>query len=271
MSLNMINKLFKVNYNATLQIRCYATRKRFYKKTNILYSDGKYEVTLDQRKLKSPSGKPFRVQVQPLALAVATEWEAQKKNIQQGTMYLNALCSTLIDNPSNLTKPDMVNYIVNYLTTDALLFHSALDDPLYALQCKEWDPIIEWFCDRYKVNVKKARDITPPEISEESKMALSNYLYSHNIASLQGLVFAVDTVKSVILALACADKFISTEKASYLSRLEEEFQLGHWGRVEWAHDVEQLQLQARLSAATMFIHLNTFEMFVKSKRNIEDV
>lgn len=40
-----------------------------------------------------------------------------------------------------------------------------------------------------------------------------------------GLVFAVDTVKSVILALACAEKFITTERAAYLSRLEEEFQV----------------------------------------------
>lgn len=65
-----------------------AVRKRFYRKTGILYNDGKYEVTLDQRKLKTPNGNLFTVESEPLALAVAAEWDAQKERIQQSSMYL---------------------------------------------------------------------------------------------------------------------------------------------------------------------------------------
>lgn len=65
-----------------------ATRKRFYRKTGILESGGKYEVTLDQRKLKTPKGNLFIVNNEALALAVAGEWDSQKDKIIQSSMHL---------------------------------------------------------------------------------------------------------------------------------------------------------------------------------------
>lgn len=64
------------------------TRKRFYKNTNILRNEGKYEVVLDQRKLKTPQGNLFVVDSEPLALAVAAEWDSQKDKILQSSMHL---------------------------------------------------------------------------------------------------------------------------------------------------------------------------------------
>lgn len=65
-----------------------APPKRFYKKTGVLYNDGSYEITLDNRKLKTPAGTLFKVSNEALALAVATEWDAQKKVINQSSMHL---------------------------------------------------------------------------------------------------------------------------------------------------------------------------------------
>ena len=64
------------------------TRKRFYRKTGVLHNNGKYEVTLDQRKLKTPKGNIFFVESEPLALAVAAEWDSQKEHIVSSTMHL---------------------------------------------------------------------------------------------------------------------------------------------------------------------------------------
>lgn len=62
--------------------------KRFYKDTNILESGGKFEITLDQRKLKTPKGSIFTVESEALALAVATEWNSQKDKILQSKLHL---------------------------------------------------------------------------------------------------------------------------------------------------------------------------------------
>lgn len=50
-------------------------------------SDG-YEVNLDKHKLKTPLGKLFKVPTEALALAVATEWNAQQSVIKRHTMSL---------------------------------------------------------------------------------------------------------------------------------------------------------------------------------------
>lgn len=70
-------------------------------------------------------------------------------------------------------------------------------------------------------------------------------------------MYGVDTLKSVVLTLACTERFIAPEKAVLLSRLEEEYQTGHWGRVEWAHDLNQQDLQTRLSAVVLFVYFNS--------------
>ncbi|XP_069677108.1 ATP synthase mitochondrial F1 complex assembly factor 2 [Periplaneta americana] len=246
--------------------RQYAAPKRFYRRTSILHNDGKFEITLDQRKLKTPGGNAFIVDSEPLALAVAAEWDAQKEKIQQGCMHLTALCSTAIDNPNRLTKLDLVQHILSYLDTDTILFQSSEADELYDLQQQEWSPVLQWFCRRYDVQIGATRDIAGPKISQETKSKLVRHLSSYNFWAIHGFGFGVEAVKSVILMLCCVERHISVEKAVLLSRLEEEFQSGHWGRVEWAHDLNQQETQARLAAAVLFVHLNSSSTFVQSKQ-----
>ena len=51
-------------------------------------SDGKFEITLDQKKLKTPKGTLFSVDSEPLALAISTEWNGQKDVIDRSGMHL---------------------------------------------------------------------------------------------------------------------------------------------------------------------------------------
>lgn len=147
-----------------------------------------------------------------------------------------------------------------------MFFFSIQDvEDLYKVQCAEWDPIIEWFNERYGTDIQKSCDITQPKISAKTRMNISKHLLSYNDTSMHGFLYAVDTLKSVILALACVDKRISVEKAVELSRLEEEYQLKFWGRVEWAHDAHQQDTQARLAASILFIHFHSNEHIVKQK------
>ncbi|CAD6999897.1 ATP synthase mitochondrial F1 complex assembly factor 2 [Ceratitis capitata] len=242
-----------------------AAPKRFYKKTSVLYNDGKYEVTLDSRKLKTPNGTLFTVKSEPLAIAVATEFEAQKEHIERSKMHLSALCFTALDNPNKHTKTDMVNYILNYIATDTVLFQYDDEKDLHDLQRNEWDPIINWFNERYGTNLEKTMVMSPPNVTADDKMKVSKYLLSHSEDVLFGFIYAVDTLKSVLLAFATIDQRITVDKAVALARLEEEYQSKFWGRVEWAHDLSQQELQARLAAAVLFVHLNRSEHFVKEK------
>lgn len=81
-------RLFMVEDYHILPLPTAAAPKRFYKKTSVLSCDGQYEVALDNRKLKTPSGSPFVLKSEPLALAVAAEWDAQKDVIERSRMHL---------------------------------------------------------------------------------------------------------------------------------------------------------------------------------------
>lgn len=65
-----------------------AAKKRFYKSCSVVQSNGKFEVALDSRKLKTPNGSIFQVESEPLALAVAAEWDSQKEKIVPTSMHL---------------------------------------------------------------------------------------------------------------------------------------------------------------------------------------
>lgn len=252
-------------------VRHMATVKRFYRKTNIVSSDGKYEVTLDQRKLKTPRGRIFQVNSKPLALAVAAEWDAQKETIERESMHLTALCNTIQDNPHNNTKIDIVNHVVNCLQMDTILYQSRENEELFKLQKEQWDPIIQWFCDRFAVDMMKTESIQEPVISLETKTTLARHLMSYNHSATQGFMYGVDAIKSVILTLAAAERSISIVDAVRLSRLEEDYQTSHWGSVEWFHEQNKQDLQARLSAAILFVHLNSFVVTSQSKNHNREV
>ncbi|XP_029160585.1 ATP synthase mitochondrial F1 complex assembly factor 2 [Nylanderia fulva] len=252
-------------------VRNMATVKRFYRRTNILSSGDKFEITLDQRKLKTPQGRVFEVNSKPLALAVAAEWDAQKEIIDRGSMHLTSLCNTVLDNPHNYTKIDLVNHIVNCLEMDTILFYSSDVDELYQLQIEKWEPIFRWFCENYDVDIARTQGIEAPTVSVETKTALTKHLLSYNFNSIYGVVYAVDGLKSVILTLATVARVINVLEAVNLSRLEEEYQISHWGNVEWHHEYSKHDLQARLSAAMLFVYLNSHSATSRLKNDAPNV
>ena len=125
----------------------FAAKKRFYKDVSVVSSGGDYEITLDSKKLKTPGGSVLTLGNQSLALAVAHEWQAQKDQILLSQMHLTGLCNTAIDNPTNATKYDLVDDILNFLDTDTLLFFAEVR--VIQISSDEWDwnqnLIFDWY------------------------------------------------------------------------------------------------------------------------------
>ena len=83
--------------------------------------------------------------------------------------------------------------------------------------------------------------------------------------AVQGFVFGVDAIKSLVLMSAVVDKKLTVEQAVDISRLELNFQTEKWGNVEWAHDQELHDTSARVAAAAVFVQCHTSEHLIKSK------
>ena len=115
-----------------INLNTFSANKRFYKNVDVVSSGNQYEITLDSNKLKTPNGSVFCVNSELLALGVAHEWSSQKDLIMLSQMHLNALSNVCIDNPTQITKYDLVDSILNFLDTDTILFFSdpeSMDPP----------------------------------------------------------------------------------------------------------------------------------------------
>ncbi|XP_037897299.1 uncharacterized protein LOC119642272 [Glossina fuscipes] len=62
---------------------------------------------------------------------------------------------------------------------------------------------------------------------------------------------------------------LHVDKAVTLARLEEEYQSKFWGRVEWSHDLNQQESQARLAAAVLFVHLNRSDCVENVQKSLD--
>ncbi|XP_075035320.1 ATP synthase mitochondrial F1 complex assembly factor 2 [Mixophyes fleayi] len=240
-------------------------RKKFYTNVSICQSEGGFEINLDHRKLKTPQGKVFTVPSEPLALAVATEWDSQRDTIKFFTMHLTTLCNTALDNPADKTKEQLIKASLKFLETDTICYRVEEPPALVEVQKQEWDPILTWAEDWYNVEIGSSTSIMGPVIPQETKEVFHRRLASYNFWALTGIEFIINQLKSFVLTMGLLDRVLTVEKAVLLSRLEEEFQIQHWGNVEFAHDYDVQELQSRTAAGTLFVHLCCSKSSVKRK------
>ncbi|XP_062913431.1 ATP synthase mitochondrial F1 complex assembly factor 2 [Mobula hypostoma] len=243
-----------------------AERKKFYENVSISQGEGgTFEINLDRRKLKTPQGKLFTVPSESLAIAVATEWQSQGDVLQFFTMHLTTLCNTALDNPTQRTKEQLIRSALKFLDTDMVCYRVVEPPGLVELQKNEWDPVVEWIENRYNVEIGFSTNILGPNIPSKSKETFEKHLSSYNFWALIGLEYVIQQLKSVVLSLNLIDRNLSVEKAVWLSRLEEQFQIEVWGNVEWAHDYDLYELRSRTAAGALFVHLCSESSTVKHK------
>lgn len=259
MSLTCITKRLLANCRVVrfISVRNYpAPKKRFYKNVSFTESEGKFEINLDKRKLRTPLGNVFQLPNEALASAVATEWDVQQDTIKQHNMHLTSLCNTALDNPCHQSKEVLADNILEFLVADTLCYRSCEPPEFLELQKQKWDPIIDWFKNRYRVKVNACEDLSSVAVPKETLLEIKRQLLSYNDWSLLGISFATENLKSLISTLALVNHEIDVEAAVELSRLETIFQVNHWGNVEWSHDIEKAQTTARVAAAVLFAYLN---------------
>ncbi|CAH8611317.1 unnamed protein product [Heterobilharzia americana] len=228
-----------------------AQPKKFYKNVAVSQSVHEnnefpvFEILLDHRKLRTPSGAYFHVPNQALAVAVAHEWDSQKDTIKRYTMPLTTLCNRALDTPED-QHDVLVGAIMQYADTDTICFRCQEPDDLVSIQSAAWDPIINW--------VSKHCEIKPVLTNNRAK--LTRHFSSYNIWGLTGIKSCVENLKSVYLTLAMLDGFCSAAKAVELSQIEMLFQVHRWGDVPSYHDVETADLNSRVSAALLLALLS---------------
>jgi ATP synthase F1 complex assembly factor 2 len=240
----------------------HGAHKRFYKEVSVSDEevDGQtlYSVNLDGKRLKTLAGKVLKVKSEPLALAIAQEWDAQKTYISKSHMLITGLAFTASDNPFNETKESLTAKIMDFLDTDTLLYFDGESKSLEKMQNEKWGPIIKWANNAHGMNLRATACLTDsPQITDKCRENVKRWLLSNNFWALYGLQFGTDVAKSILITMALVGGRITANEAAELTRLEQIYQTKIWGNVEWSHDIEHQQLCSRLAASALFYYFTS--------------
>jgi len=231
-------------------------RKRFYREANILpHAEDKYYIQLDGKTIKTPLLNKLHAPTKPLAIGICNEWNMQTTEINPYTMPLTSICNTAIDNPTNISKGDLVHALTVFLHTDTICCIADDPDSLVERQQEKWTPIRDWFARRYKVSIQASADLFTLKQDDLTIETMNRELMLLNKWQLSGLQTAIDSIKSFILPIAVVNGEISVEEAVYLSRLETEYQMEKWGKFEAVHDIDRFNQEASLAAGALFYQL----------------
>lgn len=235
--------------------RAEGTAPRFYKYVGVEPAMGQaagWQVTLNDRALKTPARQPLVVPSYPLALAIAAEWEWQDNRIRPFTMPLMSLAATAIDQPKSRQK--VTDTMLQYLDTDAICCR---EEPgkLANLQAKMYNPVLTWANQHFDVRFVVSNSIFGASQHSDTHQAVRRFLEGLDHWHLATMESLASSCRSVTLALAIMHGQLDVQAAITAARLEETYQMDEWGLVEGGHDIDIADMQVRIAGPAMFLRL----------------
>jgi chaperone required for assembly of F1-ATPase len=204
-----------------------ARRKRFYTSADVIESDGRFDVALDGRPIRTPARHPLAFPNKALAEAAAAEWNAQGEFIEPEGMPLTRLANTIIDGV--VAAPDAVAAeVAKYLGSDLLFYRADGPERLVARQKQHWDPVLTWAQEKLGARFVTGTGVMPL-LEPEQALVAARAAIPRDPWRL-GAVHAVTTLTgSALLALALANGAISCDAAWAAAHVDEDWNIELWG------------------------------------------
>ena len=202
--------------------------KRFWSATSVTTQDGAFAVQLDARPLKLPGGTALSVPFQPLAAAIAAEWEAAPDNFTPDDLPLTRLATTAQDRV-HLHRAAIIGQLAAYGMND-LLCYRATDQAARATEDNAWAPWIGWAEQRFGITLAIAAGVMPVKQNAAAQAAFTAALEAMSDYALAALGVIVPALGSLILGLAIEADALPPAEACRLAGLEELTQEQRWGR-----------------------------------------
>ncbi|MFC7498924.1 ATP12 family chaperone protein [Enterovirga sp. GCM10030262] len=201
---------------------------RFYSHATLRAAQGGFEILLDERAVKTPARRPLLLPTEPLARAVAEEWNAQGEKVDPRSMPLTGLANAAIDR----VAPDAESFargLAAYGENDLLCYRAEGPSSLVARQAELWDPLLAWARRRFDVDFEIVCGIMHRPQYEATLRQLAHAVAARDPFALAGLSPIVTIGGSLIVALALAEEAIDLDRAWSAATLDEAWQAEQWG------------------------------------------
>ena len=213
-------------------------RKRFYASAGVAEAEGgSFTVTLDNRPIRTPSGRIVVIPHLEIAEAIAAEWEAQKETIDPLTMpmtrFANSVVEAVIERVGTVAED-----VAKYFNSDLLFYRAGHPEGLVARETKHWDPVLFWAADELGAHFILAEGIVhvrqPDQAVAAARAALPDDPWSiaalHVVTTLTG---------SALLALALSRGLLDADAVWAAAHVDED-----WNAEQWGADEEAVERRA---------------------------
>ena len=207
--------------------------KRFYKDVAVALVEGGWQVTLDERGVKTVKGARQVVPSEARANALADEWSGQGDKIEPASLVLRDMADFAIDLVS-ADRSGTICKLVEYGETDTLCYRADPEDALYKQQQDQWEPILRSVEKRHNLRFHRISGVIHKSQPVETMEKLRRLLSGMDSFILAGLQNTASLAASLCIALETAREDSNPEELWRLASLEEEWQAQLWGRDDQA-------------------------------------
>lgn len=202
-------------------------RKRFYTHAGVAEAPDGFAVTLDDKPIRTPSGKALVAPNRQIAEAIAGEWQAQQDFIDPLTMPLTRLANSVVD--AVVDRIDAVTEdVAKYFGSDLLFYRAGHPETLVAREAEYWDPVLFWAADALGAHFILTEGIVhvrqPDAAIAAARAALPGDAWSiaalHVITALTG---------SALLALALLRGVLDPDQVWKAAHVDEDWNIEKWG------------------------------------------
>ena len=229
-------------------------RKRFYPAASVSEPAGDpphFRILLDGRGVRTPAKRQLAVPSRELAEALAGEWDAQVTHINPLSMLLTRLVNSALDGVTG-READVRASILAYAGSDLLCYLAPEPIELVEQQSKGWGAIHAWAKQEHGVELAQAVGVMPVTQDPAILAKLDAALGMVGPLALAGLHVMTALTGSLLLTFAVRESRISAEEAWSLAHIDEDYQVGRWGRDDAAATRRQ-QRWLEMSAAARLV------------------
>jgi chaperone required for assembly of F1-ATPase len=226
-----------------------ALRRRFYSRAGVEHASGGYLLTLDDKPVRTPAGRPLAVPMHAVGQALAAEWEAQRDVIDPASMPLTRLANAIIDGVAEKPGPVAAD-VEKYLASDLLFYRAAGPQQLRERQAAHWDPVLAWARQTLGAHFKLGEGVVHVVQSETALKAAAAAIPPD--PWVLGALHVVTTLTgSALIAIAMARGALSADAAWQAAHVDEDWNMEQWGKDEVAMERRAFHFTEFVAAATV--------------------
>jgi chaperone required for assembly of F1-ATPase len=202
-------------------------RTRFYAHAGVVDSSGGFAITLDDKPIRTPSGRPLVAPTRTIADGIAAEWNAQKEIIDPLTMPLTRFANSVVDAVADRVEA-VADDIAKYLGSDLLFYRAGHPEALVAREAAAWDPVLFWAADALGAHFILAEGIVHVRQPDPAIAAARGALPA-DPWSVAALHVVTTLTGSALLALALLHGVLDQDQVWAAAHVDEDWNIAQWG------------------------------------------